>query len=214
LGRTRSSTSTLEKLNKGYMIQQFSPIRTGSTLVWNFLRQTYSDEVLKEHRLYPNLGSWIVTTIRHPYNAIISAILRLERPIDEESLTYCTNEFLVNGGLDILRLNLESPRVIVLKYEEFVDDYSYIVKKLNEKMGEGWSSKPLDKVLEELSVDNMLKIQNQHENFYTWDSQTQIHGNHISKYRGKTNWEEILTEEQVQFLQEQDELNQIIEKFY
>jgi hypothetical protein len=196
------------------MIQQFSPIRTGSTLVWNFLRQTYSDEVLKEHRLYPNLGSWIVTTIRHPYNAIISAILRLERPIDEESLTYCTNEFLVNGGLDILRLNLESPRVIVLKYEEFVDDYSYIVKKLNEKMGEGWSSKPLDKVLEELSVDNMLKIQNQHENFYTWDSQTHIHGNHISKYRGKTNWEEILTEEQVQFLQEQDELNQIIEKFY
>jgi len=196
------------------MIQQFSPIRTGSTLVWNFLRQTYSDEVLKEHRLNPNLGTWIVTTIRHPYNAIISAILRLERPIDEESLTYCTNEFLREGGLDILKLNIESPRVIVLKYEEFVDDYSYIVKKLNEKMGEGWSSKPLDKVLEELSVENMLKIQNQHENFYTWDSQTQIHGNHISKYRGKTNWEEILTEEQVQFLQKVDELNQIIEKFY
>lgn len=196
------------------MIQQFSPIRTGSTLVWNFLKQTYPGGVLKVHNLNGNSTNWIVTTIRHPYNAIISAILRLERPIDLESLEYCTNEFLREGGLDTLRLNPDSPNVIILKYESFVDDYSYIVKKLNEKMGEGWSDKNLDEVLKGLSVENMIKIQNQHQDFYTWDSETHIHGNHISKYRGKTNWEEILTEEQIGFLKSQDGLNQIIDKFY
>ena len=196
-------------------IQQFSPIRTGSTLVWNFLRRTYPGDVRKDHTLVKSKGDeWIVTTIRHPYNAIISAILRLDKPINEASLEYCTNEFLREGGLDSLRLDENLQNVILLKYEDFVDDYSHIVKRLNEKMGEGWSDKDLDGVLEELSIENMMKIQSQHEDFYTWDSQTHIHGNHISKYRGKTNWEEILTEDQIEFLKSQDELNQIIEKFY
>jgi len=195
-------------------IQQFSPIRTGSTLVWNFLKRTYPGGVRKEHRLVMRSNEWIVSTIRHPYNAIISAILRLDKPIDRESLLYCTDEFLREGGLDSLRLDEGLQNVIVLKYEDFVDDYSYIVKRLNEKMGEGWSKVNLDEVLEELSVENMMKIQSQHQDFYTWDSQTHIHGNHISKYRGKTNWKEILTEDQIQFLQGQDGLNQIIEKFY
>ena len=81
-------------------------------------------------------------------------------------------------------------------------------------MGEGWSDKNLDEVLKGLSVENMMKIQSQHQDFYTWDKETHIHGNHISKYRGKTNWEEILTEEQIGFLKSQDGLNQIIDKFY
>ena len=196
------------------MIQQFSPIRTGSTLVWNFLRKTYPGGVLKVHNLNGNPTNWIVTTIRHPYNAIISAILRLDKPIDSASLEYCTNEFLREGGIDFLKLDSNHPQVIILKYEDFVDDYSYIVKKLNEKMGEGWSDKNLDEVLEGLSVENMMKIQNQHQDFYTWDSETHIHGNHISKYRGKTNWEELLNEEQIHFLKQNKILNEIIQKYY
>lgn len=196
------------------MIQQFSPIRTGSTLVWNFLRKTYPGGVLKVHNLNGNPTNWIVTTIRHPYNAIISAILRLDKPIDSASLEYCTNEFLREGGIDFLKLDSNHPQVIILKYEDFVDDYSYIVKKLNEKMGEGWSDKNLDEVLEGLSVENMMKIQNQHQDFYTWDSETHIHGNHISKYLGKTNWEELLNEEQIHFLKQNKILNEIIQKYY
>ena len=195
------------------MILQFSPIRTGSTLVWNFLKRTYPGGVQKVHRLI-SFDGWIVTTIRHPYNAIISAILRLDKPINEPSLEYCANEFMREGGMDSLKLNPESPNVIILKYEDFVDDYSHIVKRLNEKMGEGWSSESLDEVLEGLSIENMMKIQNQHEDFYTWDKTTHIHGNHISKYRGKTNWEDLLTEEQVQFLESFEGLNQIIQKYY
>jgi hypothetical protein len=195
------------------MILQFSPIRTGSTLVWNFLKRTYSGGVQKEHRLI-SFDGWIVTTIRHPYNAIISAILRLDKPIDESSLQYCANEFMNEGGMDSLKLNPDSPKVILLKYENFVDDYSHIVKRLNEKMGEGWSDKDLDEVLEGLSIENMMKIQNQHSDFFTWDKTTHIHGNHISKYRGKTNWEDLLTQEQVQFLESFQGLNQIIQKYY
>ena len=195
------------------MILQFSPIRTGSTLVWNFLKRTYSGGVQKEHRLI-SFDGWIVTTIRHPYNSIISAILRLDKPIDESSLEYCANEFMREGGMDSLKLNPESPNVIILKYEDFVDDYSHIVKRLNEKMGEGWSSESLDEVLEGLSIENMMKIQNQHEDFFEWDKETHIHGNHISKYRGKTNWEDLLTEQQVQFLESFEGLNQIIQKYY
>ena len=153
----------------------------------------------------------MVSTIRHPYNSIISAILRLEKPIDFPSLKYCTNEYLGQGGRDFLNLPNKS---IVLRYEDFTqypwDAFSF----LNQKLNLGKTSEELESLVEELSLDNMLKIQSKHENFYTWDKDTQIHGNHISKYRGKTNWKEILTSPQIEYLQTIPELNQIIEKYY
>lgn len=191
------------------LIKQFSPIRTGSTLIYNFIKKC-GRPVSKLHNL-EGVSSSVVSTIRHPYNSIISAILRLEKPIDFPSLKYCTNEYLGHGGIDFLNLPNKS---IVLRYEDFtqypLDAFSF----LNQKLNLGKTSEELESLVEELSLDNMLKIQNQHENFYTWDKDTQIHGNHISKYRGKTNWKEILTSSQIEYLQTIPELNQIIEKYY
>ena len=191
------------------LIKQFSPIRTGSTLIYNFIKKC-GRPVSKLHNL-EGVSSSVVSTIRHPYNSIISAILRLEKPIDFPSLKYCTNEYLGHGGIDFLNLPNKS---IVLRYEDFtqypLDAFSF----LNQKLNLGKTSEELESLVEELSLDNMLKIQNQHENFYTWDKDTKIHGNHISKYRGKTNWKEILTSSQIEYLQTITELNQIIEKYY
>jgi len=191
------------------LIKQFSPIRTGSTLIYNFIKKC-GRPVSKLHNL-EGVSSSVVSTIRHPYNSIISAILRLEKPIDFPSLKYCTNEYLGHGGIDFLNLPNKS---IVLRYEDFtqypLDAFSF----LNQKLNLGKTSEELESLVEELSLDNMLKIQNQHENFYTWDKDTKIHGNHISKYRGKTNWKEILTSSQIEYLQTIPELNQIIEKYY
>jgi hypothetical protein len=169
--------------------------------------------IFKRHQLY-GLDGWIVSTIRHPYNAIISAILRLDKEINLESLKKHTIEFLGEGGRQFLKLDPNHPKIIILKYEDFVDDYSYIGKSIGEKMGDDWTDVDLQKIEEELSIDKMLEVQSKYNDFFGWDKETHIHGNHISKYRGKTNWEEILTPPQVQFLQEWDELNQIIQKYY
>jgi hypothetical protein len=191
------------------LIKQFSPIRTGSTLIYNFIKRC--DRTVSKLHTLEGVQSWVVSTIRHPYNSIISAILRLEKPIDSESLKYCTNEYLGQGGRDFLKLPNKS---IVLRYEDFIqypwDTFSF----LNQKLNLGKTSEELESLVQELSLDNMLKIQAKHENFMSWDKETQIHGNHISKYRGKTNWKEILSSSQIEYLQTFPELNQIIEKYY
>ena len=60
------------------------------------------------------------------------------------------------------------------------------------------------------SLEKILEFSNYELN----NKETHIHGNHISKYKGKTNWEDLLTEEQVQFLESFEGLNQIIQKYY
>tara|TARA_B100000497_G_C7607522_1_gene364818 strand:- start:338 stop:919 length:582 start_codon:yes stop_codon:yes gene_type:complete len=191
------------------IIKQFSPIRTGSTLIYNFIKKC-GRPVNKLHSL-EGVSSWVVSTIRHPYNSIISAILRLEKPINEKTLEYCTNEYLGQGGRDFLNL---PPKSVVLRYEDFTqypwDAFSF----LNSQLNLGKTSEELESLVEQLSLDNMLKIQSKHKDFMTWDKETQIHGNHISKYKGKTDWKKLLSPKQIQHLQTYKELNQIIEKYY
>ena len=64
------------------MLIQFSPIRSGSTLVFNIL-QFLGKKSKKEHDkyIYRDNNKYIVT-IRHPYNSIISSIMRYNKEIN------------------------------------------------------------------------------------------------------------------------------------
>ena len=63
------------------VIIQCSPIRSGSTIVYNFLRELFpSAQVVKKHSYHPDFSSFpIVTTYRHPLDCIASSIQRYGR---------------------------------------------------------------------------------------------------------------------------------------
>ena len=58
-------------------INQFSPIRTGSTLIYNYLKFLLKDyHIVKQHNINKNeIDIITVITMRHPYNSILSTIL-------------------------------------------------------------------------------------------------------------------------------------------
>ena len=56
-------------------IIQFSPIRSGSTLIYNYLLEL-GYKARKSHLYKNNNKNYYIITIRHPYNSIISSILR------------------------------------------------------------------------------------------------------------------------------------------
>ena len=84
----------------------YSPVRTGSTLIYNFLKNLINDDVLKTHSYCYYKKYNIVVTIRHPYNSILSLILLKEKikskedlkNITNEKLIYWTNHFIEYGG--------------------------------------------------------------------------------------------------------------------
>ena len=68
------------------MLIQVSPIRSGSTLVFNIL-QFLDKKSNKQHDKYvfKNDNKYIVT-IRHPYNSIISSIMRYDKEINIKNI--------------------------------------------------------------------------------------------------------------------------------
>ena len=79
------------------MIIQFSPIRSGSTLVYNYLKDL-NKQVTKHHNYNFCKNNKYVITIRHPYNSIISNILRKNKEINIKTLNNNMKEYISNGG--------------------------------------------------------------------------------------------------------------------
>ena len=197
----------MNKNNKN--IIQFSPIRSGSTLVFNILKEIFVD-VKKVHNLNFNNNKNYVVTVRHPYNSIISSIIRLNEDINEKNLINHINEYKKNGGNDILKYDNQK-NICLIKYEIFVDDYSFIINSIRNHFNIEIENS--DILIRKFSIDNVTKIMNKYDSFHQYDKRTHIHGNHISKYKGLTDYQKILSEDNIDLLKKDETLNKIIKKF-
>lgn len=195
-------------------IVQFSPIRSGSTLVYNILKNIFVDEKIeKMHNFKYRKGFFYVIAIRHPYNSIISSILRYGLKINEETIEKQLNQYLENGGNDIINKNLKENNIITFMYQDFKNNFEIIYNKLEEKLNINISSELREKINKLMKIDNVIKIASKFDNFGGFDKNNHIHGNHISKYKGETDYKQILTENQLNILKTNDNLNMIIKKF-
>ncbi len=196
-------------------IMQFGVIRSGSTLVYNILRHLF-ERVYKTHSVNYNENDLYILTIRHPYNCIISSILRFNQEINLENLQKHIDIFfdLNSGARYMLDLEIDKPNIILMYYEDFVDNNDYIfdtlIRKLNIKIDDDFRNK----IKQTTCIENVKKISNNLGDFGTWDINTHIHGNHISKFNGKTDYKELLNEEEINLLKSNDNLNKLIDKFY
>lgn len=196
---------------KSKNIIQFSPIRSGSTLVYNILREF--SNVRKTHHISVKNGQLYVITYRHPYNCIISSLLRNERKINSLNIKSEISEYLKNGGKDLLENDLLKKNILLLQYEEFFDNYEVIYNKLENFLNINIDKNKKIELSKKYHITNVKKMTNKYKTFKEYDKTTHLHGKHISEYDGQTDYKKILSENDIYVLKENKSLNEIIKKF-
>lgn len=202
-------------MNKYKNIIQFSPIRTGSTFVYNIIKTIFKNKNIKKtHKLNYKANNLYIITIRHPYNSIISSILRYSDNIDIQTLKKHINEYLTNGGTCIANNNLNKRNIIVFYYEDFFNNIDNIFNKIENRLKIKINVQIKDKLKSITNIDNVIKLTSKYENFSKYDKNTHYHGNHISQNKGETDYNNYLNIEQTNLLKKNKYLNNIINIYY
>lgn len=195
-------------------IIQFSPIRSGSTIVYNIIKELTLNniKVSKEHTLFKiNENILYIITIRHPYNSIISYLMAFKKDINDDNLIDAIDIYLNNGGKSLLNINVENENILILYYIKFINNHKYIYDILIEKLKLKNTINNID--YNKFKIENIIKIISKFETFHEYDKETHFHGCHISKYKGETDYKKILNETQIKILNNNKILNEIILKF-
>ncbi|HTJ78609.1 MAG TPA: hypothetical protein VL357_06395 [Rariglobus sp.] len=165
---------------------QFSPVRTGSTIIYNLLRECLPDKtVTKAHTYCRHFGHLpLVATTRHPLDCISSMIQVKNAQPDDETIRSTVERFYANGGTDLIRIKNER-KILLLRYEEFVDDYEPVFSSFEAYFGISISSDKRADLTAKYNIESTKKIAASQDGFATWDPVTKIHGQHISKFGGR-----------------------------
>ena len=146
----------------------------------------------------------VVVTYRHPLDCIASSIIRYKKEPDQEELERQMKIFNEQGLKDLVKIK-NMPNVLMLKYEAYVNDFEYIFDHFEEFFKITISRKKRDELTAKYKIENVEKmIKNRGgDSFSDIDKKTQLHGNHISKYKGACNYyEEFFQPEQIKMLKE------------
>ena len=130
-------------------------------------------------------------------------------------------EYISNGGHALVDLMgrvdvMNNKRIKVLKYENFLSNHTCIYDYLDRIFRTRTCQEDRDKISKLYSIDHAIKIMGDLEgdDFFTYDAKTMIHNNHISKYRGNTDYRELLSESQLDILRSNHVLSAITQAFY
>ena len=194
---------------------QFSPVRSGSTLIYNYLLELGKNP-LKYHSYFKNNNNYYIITIRHPYNSIILSILRYGESINCETIEKHIKEYFENGGDSIINHDFTGDNHCVLIYENFVHNHDNILNELELFFGEKYRTEDRNRIKEKLDIKNVKNriSRNGYKSFSQYDTKTHFHGKHISEYNGNTDYTKILKDEHLKILKTNKKLNIIIEKYY
>lgn len=198
-------------------IEQFSPIRSGSTLVYNYLLELGKCLNKKKHKYNNKKETQYIITIRHPYNSIISSILRYGREVNVETIKDQINEYLSNGGNCILNNTFTNDKIhCVLRYEDFLNNHDLIFEKFELFFNEKYPLKLKNEIKKKLEISSVKHViyENNFTDFKQYDEKTHFHGKHISQFDGNTDYKIILNNEELKILENNDKFKKIIEKYY
>lgn len=171
-------------------ILQFGPPRTGSTLVWNTLREIFPfRRVVKTHTLSPfRLSvfsrSEIVCTVRHPLDTVASSLQRYDLLPSAETIQGQLAE-LDDGMQWALRVK-DHPRALILKYERFAGDFEGLFDSLERFFGVVVDPGVRARVRNTYAIDEVKKRADSLGDFSHFDPDTHIHGRHVSRHAGRS----------------------------
>lgn len=201
----------LSKLNQIFLkkdlknkILQFSPPRSGSTLVYNILREIFpKKEILKQHTYRHIISRYpVVVSYRHPLDCIASSIQRYGLSPTKEVIDQQIIEFEENGISDILRIK-NKKNVLMLRYEDFFDDFNIIYNSIDQFFDIKISYEIREDITSRYQIQNIEKIVSSKNTFSEYDIITHWHGNHISKYKGQPYYyQDFFQKDQIKYLKD------------
>jgi predicted O-linked N-acetylglucosamine transferase (SPINDLY family) len=184
-------------------IIQWSPPRSGSTLVWQILDRLFEDPEYTENKWYqPNIvqkthtldysmlnnpNYYFVTTIRNPIDCMVSFMTVNKEEFTKESIDKNINTYI--NYFNIVQLVRRSNNSIVLRYEQFYDDFTVIYDTLEKVFGTKIPTEKRDAMNKEFSRETNKKKADTMDDFQTWDKDSFIHGDHINSTK-ISYWEE------------------------
>jgi|ETNvirnome_6_100_1030635.scaffolds.fasta_scaffold04441_6 hypothetical protein len=180
-------------------IIQFSTGRSGSTMVWQVLKELFPNRVIKCHEkelsdIYEecrgNLKCPVVATQRDPRDVLISIIKirhfindveRIKTDLDRSVLLQYIGELKYKEAL--LR-HYTSPHVpnplLLLRYEDFYNDYDHLFDTLETFFAIKIDLPTRRRLEESTSIRANMDRQKKFNTFAEVDPESNIHGDHIT----------------------------------
>lgn len=183
---------------------QFGPIRSGTTLIWNILKEFFP--YIKKTHTFPSKKEYkIISTIRDPRD-ILKSLLIISLSKKKESLTQSSKKItleMINFeiqkikklGLDYLLNNKHHKNILILRYELFHNNYNYIFDNLEKFLNLKISPEKRIEIQNKYNIKNLKKISKEQQHFRNWDKKTLIHGKHISANPEPGSWKEYIPKE-------------------
>lgn len=190
-----------DKLNPP--IVQFSPVRSGSTLVYNILRETFPRRrILKRHNIKNEIikSYDVVVTYRNPLDSLASSFRYAELEVNESNIK---NQIigLKKNGLDDLLDCFDNNNILKLKYEDFYDQYHIIFDNIELFFNKNITLEERYRISKKYDKKEVIKLTKKFKDFKEYDKTTQLHGRHISPSHGRPNsYVEIFNEDQVKVI--------------
>ncbi len=165
-------------------IIQFGIPRSGSTLVYNLLREIFpSKEVLKIHKYKSKYTEFpIVATYRHPLDCVASSIQRYGLKPVNKVVRQQVKELEKNGIRDLLKIR-GARNILFLRYENFFQNFDFIFNEIELFFDIDIDDR--DKMVRKYSLASVKELTRQYENFSDFDPETHWHGKHISPNEGQ-----------------------------
>lgn len=189
-------------------IIQFSPPRTGSTLLWNVLRHVVPQRrVLKTHNLIAKYLKEsnevkIIISVRDPVDSISSSIQRYSQVPTHDVVVDHIKRFECHGIWQVLEVK-DYSNVTILRYEDFAFDWAYLFESLETSLGCVINQDVQRFCVSNYRLERVAKKANELGDFGNIDSKDQIHGKHISDFRGRVgHGHENLSPEQIDLINE------------
>lgn len=202
-------------------VHVFSPIRSGSTLVFNWVR-SFMDlkraDLYKTHSVNSCHGSdLVIRVMRHPLDSILSSGFRFNHPLNETMLRANLNEYLQQGGHDSV-MPIGGAPVLTVYYKDISgpfasDTMRTIVQTLLENQIPLVEKISFPHLLKKYSLEAVGKYISKYRNFGEYCHRTHFHGDHIGPYSGRTDFRKLLSPEQCSMLNSNPTIQEILEKY-
>ena len=200
---------------KGTTIIQFGPPRSGTTLVYNILKDIFPKNFVETRHVYREKDRRFptVVTYRNPLDSIIShllvsqKILKKENKSDqsrliitEELLNEQIKTFETNGIWDVIEIQ-NNKNVLMLKYEDFVNDFNVIFNEIEKFFNQEIDIEKKNMIKKRYNINSVETISNKMKSYKEIDKKTLFHGNHINKNKGQPNFHrQFLNDDQIFYL--------------
>lgn len=199
---TYALSRLIGRITRNNQIIQFGIPRSGSTLVFNILREVFPDKHLKKtHSLNSkDLKCPIIATYRHPLDVMASLLQCQNREVSDAEIKKELFLLNKNGIWDILEFK-DRPNVLLLRYERFFNDFDYLFNEIEKFFGTQIPDQLRTSLQSTYNIHNIKTSINSDLDFSSWDKKTLFHAQHISKFEGKSNYyNEFFSQNQIDYL--------------